>query len=118
ALLAARASYLAGFAGTATVLAHPLFGIPIYGTMAHSYIQAHDSEAAAFERFARGHRGAIVLLIDTYDTEAAARRVVELAGRLADARVSIDSVRIDSGDLQALSASVRQILDAAPGPRI
>src|SRR5690606_2989891 len=53
AVLAARASYLAGFDGTATVAAHPLFGVPVFGTMAHSFIQAHDSEAAAFEHFAR-----------------------------------------------------------------
>jgi len=118
AVLAARASYIAGFAGTATVLARPLFGIPIYGTMAHSYIQAHDSELEAFERFARGHRGEVVLLIDTYDTEAAARQVVELAARLrAEGRV-IQSVRIDSGDLDTLSRAVRGILDEAPGPRI
>src|SRR5690606_1836022 len=118
AVLAARASYLAGFAGTATVLARPLFGIPIFGTMAHSYIEAHDSEIEAFERFARGHRGAVVLLIDTYDTEAAARDVVELATRLRGEGLAIDSVRIDSGDLDALSRSVRQILDDAPGDRI
>lgn len=117
-VLAARASYIAGFDGTATVIAHPLFGIPIFGTMAHSYIQAHDSEIAAFERFARGHRGAVVLLIDTYDAEAAAARVVELAERLAAEGRKIASVRIDSGDLDALSRSVRKILDRAPGPRI
>src|SRR5690606_22234271 len=93
AVMAARASYLAGFAGTATVLARPLFGIPIYGTMAHSYIQAHDSELEAFERFARGHRGEVVLLIDTYDTETAARHVIDLAGRLAAEGVRIESVR-------------------------
>src|SRR5690606_9302925 len=54
-VLAARASYLAGFAGTATVLAHPAFGVPIFGTMAHSFVQAHDSELEAFEHFARAH---------------------------------------------------------------
>ena len=118
AVLAARASYIAGFAGTATVVARPLFGIPIFGTMAHSYVQAHDSEVEAFERFARGHRGAVVLLIDTYDTEAAARHVVELATRLHEEGIAIDAVRIDSGDLEALSRSVRGILDAAPGKRI
>lgn len=118
AVLAARASYLAGFAGTATVLAHPLFGIPIYGTMAHSYIEAHDSEAQAFERFARGHKGAVVLLIDTYDTGAGARRVVELADRLAGEGLAIQSVRIDSGDLDAESRRVRAILDTARSGRI
>ena len=75
-LLAARASYLAGFAGTATVLAGMQYGIPIYGTMAHSFVQAHTDEAAAFEHFAQAQPDNAVLLIDTYDTETAARKVV------------------------------------------
>lgn len=111
ALLAARACYLAGFAGTSNVAAKPAFGIPIFGTMAHSFIEAHDSEIAAFEHFARCHRGAIVLLIDTYDTEEGARRVVELAGRLAADGLTIRSVRLDSGDLGKLAVGVRRILD-------
>ena len=118
AVYAARASYIAGFAGTATVVARPLFGIPVYGTMAHSYIEAHDSEAEAFERFARGHRGAVVLLIDTYDTGTGAARVVELADRLAADGLRVHSVRIDSGDLDAASRRVREILDRASGERI
>jgi nicotinate phosphoribosyltransferase len=109
--LAARASYLAGFAGTATVAAKAAYGIPVFGTMAHSYIEAHDSEVEAFERFARGHRGAVVLLIDTYDTETGARRVAELAPRLARDGISVHSVRLDSGDLASLSRNVRKILD-------
>jgi nicotinate phosphoribosyltransferase len=110
-LLAARASYIAGFAGTATVLAEKEFGIPTFGTMAHSYIQAHDDEMAAFEDFARARPDNLTLLIDTYDTEAAARKVVELAPRLKQAGITIRSVRIDSGDLAALSKNVRRILD-------
>lgn len=110
-LMAARASYIAGFAGTATVLAAKLFNIPIFGTMAHSYIQAHDSEAVAFERFAHARPEGLVFLIDTYDTEAAARKVVALAPRLKAAGISINGVRLDSGDLIALSKSVRRILD-------
>jgi nicotinate phosphoribosyltransferase len=110
-LLAARASYVAGFDGTATVLAHPTFGIPVFGTMAHSFIQAHDTEIEAFEHFARSHRGALVLLVDTYDTETAARRVVELARRLPDRKIR--SVRLDSGDLGALARRVRAIFDSA-----
>lgn len=111
ALFAARASYIAGFAGTATVLARRAFDIPIFGTMAHSFIEAHDSEEDAFEHFARGHRGPVVLLIDTYDTEVAAERVVRLASRLAAAGVAIRSVRLDSGDLGVLARKVRDILD-------
>ncbi|MBN1239373.1 MAG: nicotinate phosphoribosyltransferase, partial [Gammaproteobacteria bacterium] len=118
AMLAARASYLSGFAGSATVVAHPLFGIPVFGTMAHSYIEAHDSEVRAFERFALGHRGAIVLLIDTYDTEKGAERVVRLAEKLAPEGIEISSVRIDSGDIRELARRVRAILDRAPGTRI
>src|SRR5208337_1334356 len=78
-LMAARASYIAGLAGTATTLANTLFGIPIFGTMAHSFIETYDDEAAAFEAFARSRPQGLVLLIDTYDTETAARKVVSLA---------------------------------------
>ena len=111
-LMAARASYIAGFAGTATLLAEKLFGIPTYGTMAHSFIQSFDSETAAFEAFARARPANLVLLIDTYDTEAAAAKVVALAPRLKALGIAIHAVRIDSGDLIALSKSVRRILDA------
>jgi nicotinate phosphoribosyltransferase len=112
ALLAARASYLAGFAGTATVLAGQAFGIPLYGTMAHSFIEAQDDETAAFEIFARARPDNVVLLLDTYDTEAAARKVVALAPRLKASGIAIRGVRLDSGDLVALAKSVRTILDA------
>jgi nicotinate phosphoribosyltransferase len=110
-LLAARASYIAGFTGTATLLAGKLYDIPLFGTMAHSYIQAHDDEISAFENFARSRPDRLVLLIDTYDTEAAARKVVALAPRLKKAGIRVAGVRLDSGDLIALSKSVRQILD-------
>ncbi|MBI5265074.1 MAG: nicotinate phosphoribosyltransferase [Bradyrhizobium sp.] len=109
--MVARASYIAGFAGSATVLAEKLFGIPAFGTMAHSFIQSFDSEAAAFEAFARARPKDLVLLIDTYDTEAAARKVVALARNLRTQGIKIRGVRIDSGDLVALSKSVRRILD-------
>jgi nicotinate phosphoribosyltransferase len=110
-LMAARASYIAGFNGTATVLAGRLWGIPLYGTMAHSFIQAHDSETAAFEAFARARPKGLVLLIDTYDTVAAAQEVVRLAPKLREAGIEIEGVRIDSGDLLALSRVVRAIFD-------
>lgn len=112
-LFAARAAYLAGFAGSATVLAERLYGVPAYGTVAHSFIQAHDDEAAAFESFARSRPDNAVLLIDTYDTEAAARKVVELAPRLAADGIAIRGVRLDSGDLAALAHKVRRIFDNA-----
>jgi len=111
-LLAARACYIAGFAGTATVLAEQTFGIPIYGTMAHSFVQAYDDETAAFESFARSRPENLILLIDTYDTEAGARKVVALAPRLRASGISLRGVRLDSGDLLDLSCKVRAILDA------
>lgn len=110
-LMAARACYIAGFAGTATMLANAEFGIPIFGTMAHSFIQAHEDESRAFENFAHSRPEKLTLLIDTYDTEAAARKVVALAPHLKAAGIPIRSVRLDSGDLGALAKSVRKILD-------
>lgn len=110
-LLAARASYLAGFAGSATVLAAPLFGIPIFGTMAHSFIQAHDDEIVAFDHFAHSLPDNVILLIDTYDTEAAAEKVVRLAPKLEQEGIRIKGVRLDSGDLADHAFKVRGILD-------
>jgi len=117
-LLSARAAYLGGFTGTATVEAGRAFGIPFFGTMAHSYVQAHASEEAAFEAFVRARPGQATLLIDTYDTERAARTVVGLARRLAPEGLAIQGVRIDSGDLGALAARVRGILDEGGLPGI
>lgn len=111
-LLAARASYIAGFAGTATVLAEQRFGIPTFGTMAHSFIEVFDSESEAFEKFARSCPQNLTFLIDTYDTEAAARKIVALAPKLEALGITVRSVRIDSGDLAGLSKGVRAILDA------
>jgi nicotinate phosphoribosyltransferase len=110
-LLAARAAYLAGFSGSATVLAGLRFGIPVFGTMAHSFVQAHDSEAEAFRVFARAQPGNVVLLIDTYDSEAAARKVVALGRELAKEGIPIKGVRLDSGDLGEQARRVRRILD-------
>jgi nicotinate phosphoribosyltransferase len=105
-LLAARASYLAGFDGTSTALAAPRFGIPVFGTMAHSFVQAHESESEAFAHFAAAFPDKAVLLIDTYDTAEGARLAVEVSSALK-------GVRLDSGDLDALSREVRRILDQA-----
>jgi nicotinate phosphoribosyltransferase len=112
-LLAARASYIAGFGGTSNVLAARKFGIPMVGTMAHSFIMAHDDEALAFEHFARSQPDNVVLLIDTYDTEQGASKVAEWAPKLERVGAKIKGVRLDSGDLAALSKSVRRILDQA-----
>ena len=87
-LLAARASYLAGFAGTATVLADKLYGILIFGTMAHSFIRGARRRKRRVREICRARRENLTLLIDTYDTEAAARKVVALAPKLKAERSS------------------------------
>ncbi|MDY7789415.1 nicotinate phosphoribosyltransferase [Burkholderia ubonensis] len=110
-LLSARASYLAGFSGTATVLAGIAYGIPTFGTMAHSYVQAHGDEAQAFAHFARSQPDNAVLLIDTYDVEQAAQTVVATARMLAPEGIAIKGVRLDSGDLLMHARRVREILD-------
>jgi nicotinate phosphoribosyltransferase len=112
-LLAARSAYLAGFAGTSAVSAGMAYGIPVFGTMAHSFVQAHEDEARAFEDFARVFPRAATLLIDTYDTEEGARKVAALAPRLRAEGIEIGGVRLDSGDLGTLAKSVRRILDEA-----
>lgn len=119
-LLSARASHIAGFDGSATVLAGMRWGIPLFGTLAHAYIQAHDCELMAFEHFVQSHPAGTTLLIDTYDTEAAAHSLVPLLRRWAGEGRGIQGVRLDSGDLAEHARQVRAILDAGgfPGVRI
>lgn len=117
-LLSARTSYLAGFDGSSNVLAGMRWDIPIFGTMAHSFIQAHEDEIAAFDDFSHSHPKATTLLIDTYDTEAAARAIVPLARKLAGEGIAIQAVRIDSGNLARHAANVRAILDAGGLPNV
>ena len=109
--LAARAAYLAGFHGTATVEAGRRFGIPLFGTMAHSFVQAHRSELDAFRHFVDCFPGDNTLLIDTYDTLQGARTVVALAQELRPSGKRLRAVRIDSGDLAQAARDVRAILD-------
>lgn len=111
-LLAARGAYIGGFDATATVPAEARYGVPLAGTMAHSYVQAHDSETEAFRAFARARPHDAVLLIDTYDTARAAAKVVALAPELAAEGISLRGVRIDSGDLGDQARQVRGILDS------
>ncbi|MGA2716051.1 MAG: nicotinate phosphoribosyltransferase [Bryobacteraceae bacterium] len=110
ALSVARATYLAGGHGTSNVLAGRTWGMPIFGTMAHSYIQAHETETDAFEAFASLNPGT-TLLVDTYDTLEGVRLVVDLKRRLGD-RFQVSAVRLDSGDLATLARETRRMLDA------
>jgi nicotinate phosphoribosyltransferase len=114
AFYAARAAFVGGASGTSLVSAGAAFGLPVSGTMAHSYVMSHDDEREAFRSFLRAFPGA-VLLIDTYDTLEGARRVVEVLEEIGPGEARPKGVRIDSGDLDALSRKVRAILDAGGG---
>jgi nicotinate phosphoribosyltransferase len=111
ALKAARAFYIAGVVGTSNVLAGQQYGLPVAGTMAHSYVQAHDDELEAFRAFARAYPDT-TLLVDTYDTLTGVRRVIELARELGDA-FKVAAIRLDSGDLVELARASRKLLDEA-----
>lgn len=110
ALLAARAAYIAGCTGTSNVLAGKRFGIPTYGTMAHSFVMAFPREEEAFEAFTKVFPQNAILLIDTYDSLEGARKAVER-------QLPLQGVRLDSGDLVAMSKAVREILDAGGYPQ-
>ena len=116
ALNAARAFWIAGVNATSNVLAGKQFNIPVAGTLAHSYIQAHDDEAAAFRAFAELYPDT-VLLIDTYDTLTGVEKVIELAKQLGE-DFKVRAVRLDSGDLLDLSLRVRNALDQAGLSRV
>jgi len=105
-LLAARAAYIGGCAGTSNVEAGRRFGIPVFGTMAHSFVMAYAKEEEAFQRFQQLFPEHGVLLIDTYDTLAAIDRIIQK-------KLHPTAVRLDSGDLLDLATRVRQKLDQA-----
>lgn len=111
ALKAARAFYIAGVDATSNVLAGRVYGVPVAGTMAHSFVQACPDELAAFRRFTRSYPHT-VLLVDTYDTLRGIDHVIELA-RECGRDFQVTAVRLDSGDLIALAKAARARLDAA-----
>jgi nicotinate phosphoribosyltransferase len=110
-LYGARASHIAGFAATSNVEAGKRFGIPVTGTMAHSYVQALGDETAAFRDFAKAYPET-VLLVDTYDTLRGVDRLIALAEKLGG-EFRVRAIRLDSGDLAQLAAEARSRLDAA-----
>ncbi|MEP7177377.1 MAG: nicotinate phosphoribosyltransferase, partial [Gemmatimonadales bacterium] len=109
---AARSALLAGFDSTSNVLAGRTYGLPLSGTMAHSFVMAFSSEVEAFRAYARAFPEEAVLLLDTYDTAAAAHQAVAVAREMAAEGHRLAGVRLDSGDLAAGSRYVRRILDA------
>jgi nicotinate phosphoribosyltransferase len=117
-LKAARCAWLAGCASTSNVLAGSTYGIPLAGTMAHSYVTAFPDELESFRAYARAFPGDAILLLDTYDTLEGARKATVVAGELAARGHRLAGVRLDSGDLLALSREVRQVLDEAGFPDV
>ncbi|MGV8073326.1 MAG: nicotinate phosphoribosyltransferase, partial [Syntrophobacteraceae bacterium] len=108
-LKVARASYIAGFSGTSNVLAGKLYGIPVIGTMAHSYITSFEHEMDSFLAFSRAYPDNTVILIDTYDTLRGAEKALEVARQMAAEGKKLKGVRLDSGDLVDLSKRVRKM---------
>ena len=113
ALSGSRAAYVGGCAGTSNVLAGKLFGIPVGGTHAHSWVMSFDDEVESFEAYARAMPNNCVFLVDTYDTLQGVRNAAEVGRRLKQAGHRLLGIRLDSGDLAYLSIEARKILDAA-----
>ncbi len=107
----ARSSYIAGCHGTSNVLAGLVYGIPLFGTMAHSFVMSYEREIDAFRAFARTFPNKTTLLIDTYDDAAGAEKAAEIAKELEGKGYTLGGVRLDSGDLADISKKVRRILD-------
>jgi len=112
-LKVARASYIAGFIGTSNVLAGKIYHIPVYGTMAHSFVVSFSSEMAAFRAFARTFPKNTILLVDTYDSLVGVKKAVEVGREMEKKGARLKGIRLDSGDITRLSQAARQILDGA-----
>jgi nicotinate phosphoribosyltransferase len=117
-LMVARSSFIGGFIGTSNVQAGKIYGLPIYGTMAHSYVESFDREIESFRAFAKSFPDSTTLLIDTYDTLAGARKAVTVAREMRQDGLTLRAVRLDSGDMVQLSQQVREILDDSGFPEV
>lgn len=118
ALYGARAAYIGGCAGSSNVKAGKLFGIPVRGTHAHSWVESFDSEEEAFQGFQEVFPDNCVLLVDTYDTTQGIRQAIEVAHRMRESGRSLLGIRIDSGDLAYYSKAARRMLDEAGFPEV
>ena len=113
AIAASRAAFVGGCAATSNVLAGKMFGIPVRGTLAHSWVMSFDSELEAFDAYARAMPNNCSFLVDTYDTLQGVRHAVEIAKKLRQTGHRFLGIRLDSGDLAYLSIEARKILDDA-----
>ena len=107
----ARCSYIAGCQGTSNVLAGLSYSIPVFGTMAHSFVMSYEKEIDAFRAFAKTFPADSTLLIDTYDDLAGAEKAARVAKELEKKGCRLGGVRLDSGNLAEISKKVRQLLD-------
>ncbi|MEQ9301824.1 MAG: nicotinate phosphoribosyltransferase [Cyclobacteriaceae bacterium] len=118
ALAASRSAYIGGCSSTSNVMAGKLFGIPVSGTHAHSWVMSFDTEMAAFEAYAEVMPNNCVLLVDTYNTETGVDNAIAIAKELKERGKKLTGVRIDSGDLAYYSTMARRKLDAAGLPEV
>ncbi|MES2121160.1 MAG: nicotinate phosphoribosyltransferase [Chlamydiota bacterium] len=116
ALSASRAAFIGGCESTSNVLAGKLFGIPVKGTHAHSWIMAFDEEEASFDAYADVMPNNCIFLIDTYDTIAGVKKAISTGKKMREKGVEMIGVRMDSGDLAHLSIEIRKLLDEAGFP--
>ncbi|WP_373515053.1 nicotinate phosphoribosyltransferase [Persicitalea sp.] len=112
-MTASRAAYIGGFDATSNVLAGKLYGIPIKGTHAHSWVMSFDSELESFETYARFLPNNVTLLVDTYDTIQGVKNAIIVGKQLRQRGHDLGGIRLDSGDLAYLSIEARKLLDAA-----
>jgi nicotinate phosphoribosyltransferase len=112
-LTASRAAYIGGCAGTSNVLAGKLYGIPVKGTHAHSWVMSFDDEDQAFRAYAQAMPNNCVLLVDTFDTINGIKKAIEIGKWLQENGHQLGGIRLDSGDLVNLSQKARQMLDEA-----
>src|SRR5262249_34743680 len=110
---ASRAAYLGGCAATSNVLAGKIFGIPVRGTHAHSWVMSFGDEQESFSTYARAMPNNTIFLVDTYDTLRGVRQAVAVGPSLRRQGHDLAGIRLDSGDLAYLSIEARKILDAA-----
>ena len=113
AIQAARSGYIAGFAGTSNIKAAAMFGIPAFGTMAHSFVQAFEDEERAFTAYVEEFPQTTILLVDTYDTLEGVAKAVRVAKVAQKHGSAINAIRLDSGNLSSLARSARTTLDVA-----